>query len=450
MSQPKRKPQEIEDFFVNGQAITEDDAANAFAFKYQHQLAYCHDQGSWFQFDGSIWRAQRTPLAFHYARELARRLSKMSSSPAPMKKVRFAAGVETFAKSDPVFARTSDFWDRDPFLLGTPDGTVDLRTGRLRPSIPTDNITKATAVSPIETPDCPIWNSFLTDTTDSDPDLIRFLQQMAGYALTGSIKEHALFFVYGPGGNGKGVFLNTIQAILSDYAQTAAMDTFQAVKHAGHPADLAMLRGARLATAQETEEGGAWAEARIKSMTGGDPISARFMRQNFFTYVPQFTLIIVGNHKPALRTVDDAMRRRFNIIPFTHEPKTRDPELPEKLKAEYPAILRWMIEGALDWQKNGLIRPKVVLEATEEYFEDQNTMGEWLEQKCDADPKSTIWTERSSTLFASWTQFSKANGIDPGSAKTFKPAMERLGYKFKKDMYGRWFHGVQLRREHDA
>ena len=146
--------------------------------------------------------------------------------------------------------------------------------------------------------------------------MMRFLQQIVGYCLTGDTREHALFFIYGPGGNGKSVFLNTVSAIIGDYATTAAMDTFVASKSDRHPTDLAGLRGARLVAASETEEGRAWAEAKIKAITGGDPISARFMRQDFFTYRPQFKLVIVGNHKPVLKNVDDAAERRFNIIPF--------------------------------------------------------------------------------------------------------------------------------------
>lgn len=362
-----------------------------------------------------------------------------------MRKVRFAAGVETFAKADPVFARTADFWDIDPFLLGTPDGTIDLLTGELRPSRPTDNITKATGVTPAKWADCPVWLEFLREATAGDDELTRFLQQIAGYALTGSVEEHALFFVYGPGGNGKGVFLNAIQSIMGDYATVAAMETFQAGRGNSHPADLAMLRGARLATASETDEGGAWAEARIKQMTGGDPVSARFMRQNFFTYQPQFTLIIVGNHKPALRSIDDAMRRRFNIIPFTNTPSAPDPDLPDKLRKEYPAILRWMIDGCLDWKKHRLCRPVVVEEATEQYFEDQNTMAQWLDQYCDVDHSNWHLSEKSGSLFSSWTHFAKANGVDAGTSKTFKPAMEKMDFKFKKDAAGRWFHGIRLK-----
>lgn len=148
------------------------------------------------------------------------------------------------------------------------------------------------------------------------------------------------------------------------------MDTFTASRGGDkHPTDLAMLHGARVVTATETEEGRQWAEARIKAMTGGDPVTARFMRQDFFTYLPAFKLMIAGNHKPGLANVDEAARRRFNIVPFSHKPPKPDRELEKKLQAELPAILRWMIEGCLDWQAHGLIRPQVVIDATADYFE---------------------------------------------------------------------------------
>ena len=167
-------------------------------------------------------------------------------------------------------------------------------------------------------------------------ELIRYLQQWCGYCLTGDTREHALVFVYGGGGNGKSVFLNTVSGILSEYAVTAAMDTFTASRDSKHPTDLAMLRGARMVTASETEEGKPFAEARIKQMTGGDPISARFMRQDFFTFLPQFKITIVGNYRPTLQNVDEAFRRRFNIIPFTRKPDKPDKALESKLHAEAP------------------------------------------------------------------------------------------------------------------
>ena len=206
----------------------------------------------------------------------------------------------------------------------------------LRQADHADGITKLTAVAPAPTADCPRWLAFLDETTGGDADLIRFLQQWCGYCLTGETREHALVFVHGGGGNGKSVFLNTITRIMHDYATTAAMDTFTASKFDKHPTDLAMLRGARLVTASETEEGRAWAEARVKQMTGGDPITARFMRQDFFTFFPNFKLFIIGNHKPVLQNVDDAAKRRFNIVPFTRKPEKPDRELETKLAGEWP------------------------------------------------------------------------------------------------------------------
>ena len=241
-----------------------------------------------------------------------------------MAKAATAAAVERFAQADRAFAVTSAIWDRDPMLLGTPGGVVDLRTGELRPAAQGDFITKLTAVAPAETADCPLWLQFLKEATGDDEKLIRFLQQWAGYCLTGDTREHALLFVYGPGGNGKSVWLNTIAGILADYAKNAAMETFTASQNDRHPTDLAMLKGARMVCASETEEGRAWAEVRIKQLTGGDTISARFMRQDFFEFRPQFKLTVIGNHKPLLRNVDDAAKRRFNVVPFTRKPAKPD------------------------------------------------------------------------------------------------------------------------------
>jgi putative DNA primase/helicase len=255
-----------------------------------------------------------------------------------------------------------------------------------------------------------------------------------------------LFFVYGPGGNGKSVFLNTIVNILGDYARTAAMDTFTASKSDRHPTDLAMLQGARLVSVSETEEGRAWAESRIKQLTGGDRISARFMRQDFFEYQPQFKLLIIGNHKPVLRNVDDAARRRFNIIPFVHKPENPDRQLEEKLKAEYPAIFRWMIDGCLDWQKNGLVRPPVVIEATQAYFDDQDLFGQWLEECCEIGKHKF---EATSRLYSSWKDYAERSGETPGSAKAFSANMLKHEFRPDRNMSERLFRGISLKPQRE-
>jgi putative DNA primase/helicase len=177
------------------------------------------------------------------------------------------------------------------------------------------------------------------------------------------------------------------------------MESLTASKSDRHSTDIAMLRGSRVATASETEEGRDWAESRIKQLTGGDAVTARFMRQDNFTFRPTFKLLIVGNHMPRLKNVDDAMRRRFNIVPFVHKPERPDRQLEEKLKAEWPAILRWMIDGCLDWQKHGLVRPKSVQDATGKYFADQDLWSQWLDEECTVEPDNLDLPRESGELF---------------------------------------------------
>lgn len=426
---------------------TEDGIALAFAAKHKDALRYCHHTGAWFAWTGQRWEREETKLAFCWAREMCRDLN--ATKDAKLAKASTAGAVERFAAADRAFAVTSKIWDADPFLLGTPTGTVDLRTGELRAPHRNDFITRQTAVGPAPrgTPH-PLWSRFLTEATAGDVDLQRFLQQMAGYCLTGDTREHALFFVHGGGGNGKGVFLNTVAGIMADYATTAGMDTFTASKHDRHPTDLAMLKGARLVSASETEEGRAWAESRIKQMTGGDPITARFMRQDFFTFQPAFKLLIIGNHRPVLRNVDDAARRRFNIVPFTHKPAKPDRQLESKLRQEWPAILRWAIEGCLDWQRNGLVRPAIVTEATKDYFDEQDTFHQWLEEDCDVEPGNRHKWETVSSLFASWRTYAERNGETAGTSKSFNSQMMKHGLvSTRKTVEGktqRVFVGVQL------
>jgi putative DNA primase/helicase len=425
--------------------ITEDSAAQQFVDDHADDLRYCHSHGAWFRWTGVNWAQNKSGVAFHWARLLARRLAE-DEDPRKryiISKTGFAAGVERFAKYDPKVAVTIDYWDCDPWLLGTPGGTVDLRTGMLSAASRDDGITKTTLVMPNDA-GCPLWLKFLNEATGNDGELIRFLQQFGGYCLTGVTREHALVFVYGPGGNGKSVFLNTITSILKDYAVTSAMETLTASSNDKHPTDLAMLAGARLVTASETEEGRAWAEARIKQMTGGDPITARFMRRDFFTYTPQFKLVVIGNHKPVLHNVDEAARRRFNIVPFILKPATPDRELEQKLLAEAPSILKWMVEGCLDWQRNGLVRPKSVQEATEEYFSDQDVFKQWQAEECICEPGNKDLSTASSFLYRSWSDFAKAAGVKPGTTSTFKENLKNAGFPYYKGKKAREYFGISL------
>jgi putative DNA primase/helicase len=351
--------------------------------------------------------------AFNRARYICREAASKANEPRVRMAVASAntvAAVERLAKADRRLAATTDQWDTDPLLLNTPEGILDLRTGEMRPARIHDYTTKITAIAPAG--ECPTWLTFLCRVTNGDEELIAFLRRVCGYALTGITHEHALFFLYGTGGNGKGVFISTVTGILADYHKSAPIETFTASQSERHPTDLAGLRGARLVTATETDEGRRWAESKIKVLTGGDKIAARFMRQDFFEFVPSFKLIIAGNHKPGLRSVDEAIRRRFHLIPFsvTIPPAERDRTYSEKLRAEWPGILSWMIQGCLEWQASGLQPPEVVKAATASYLEAEDGIATWIDECCQCDPQA--WESRAD-LFASWAGWAKNAGPSP-------------------------------------
>jgi putative DNA primase/helicase len=289
-----------------------------------------------------------------------------------------------------------------------------------------------------------LWLHFLDRVTGGDLELQSFLQRIIGYSLTGITREHAFFFLYGTGANGKSVFLSTISGLLGDYAKTAPASSFAASSIEQHPTDTAGLRGARFVTAIETEDGVGWAEAKIKSLTGGDKISARFMRCDFFDFVPELKLVIAGNHKPGLRSVDEAIRRRLHLIPFTVTiPEVdRDLRLTEKLRAEFPGILAWAIHGCLEWQREGLKPPGAVRNATSEYLDTEDTIRRWFEECCLDEARG--WTPVGA-LFASWQLWCKRVGEREGSQKRFTQQLETLGYKRCRTGQARGFNGVSLK-----
>jgi putative DNA primase/helicase len=414
----------------------EDAVALAFAEKHQDDLRYVAAFGKWMFFDGARWNADGTLATFDKVRGLCREKGGATA--------KTVAAVTTLARADRRLAATVDQWDADPWVLNTPTGTVDLRTGTTRGYDPADYLTKLAAASP--SGECPGWKMFLDRVTGGDRQLVDFLQRMSGYALTGPTVEHGLFFLYGTGANGKRVFMTTIAGILADYQRTAPIETFTATTGGErHPTDLAGLRGARLVTATETEEGRRWAESRIKTLTGGDPVSARFMHQDFFDFTPQFKLVISGNHKPGLRSVNEAIRRRFHLVPFTVTiPKEeRDPELTEKLKAEWPGILRWMIEGWIEWQKSGLAPPAAVTEATKSYLESEDAIGNWIEDRCDRQCDKDAETLLKK-LFESYKEWAEANEEYVMSNKKLVSALEDRGFKCRKTMRGKAVKGLRL------
>ncbi|MBW8066167.1 MAG: hypothetical protein GJU73_01875, partial [Ferrovum sp.] len=429
---------------------TEDALALAFTRRYHQDWRYVSGWGKWLVWDGQRWRTEDTLASTDLIRHVCRNASLKADNPKVAAKLAGSStisGVERLARSDRRHAATTSEWDADVWLLNTPGGMVDLHTGRIRPHDRRDRMTKIASATPRGA--CPRWLVFLNDVTDGDKDLQSYLQRVVGYCLTGSTSAHALFFLHGTGANGKSVFVNTLTSILGDYSSTAPMDTFVESRGDRHPTDLAGLRGARFVTAIETEQGRRWNESKVKAITGGDKISARFMRQDFFEYTPQFKPIIVGNHKPSIRNVDEAMKRRLHLIPFTVTipPERRDGKLTEKLLAERDGILAWAIDGCLAWQRGGLHPPKCVVSATNEYFEAEDALGQWIEERTRIHPEAK---EPTADLFNDWREWSERAGEYTGSIKRFAELLIARGFTSTRLHGGiRAFKGLMLQAKHE-
>lgn len=433
---------------ARGEPITESLATEMFAERHRAFLRYCAQSARWHQWSGACWRPVVRQVVVQLVRDLVDEIEGKAPTPLQLRSKKYISAVEGLAQGDrKLIVERADLWDADLWRLATPGGTVDLRSGNLVPSFQSDLISKCTAVTPeADLMDMPRFWAFLNEATGGDEGRILLIQQMCGLALTGCIEEHVLFFLWGPGGNGKGVLVNIIDYVLGDYSITAPSEVFASQKgYTRHSQELARLRGARLVSTSETEEGAAWNDARIKLVTGGEPITARFMRENDFTFLPQFTLLISGNHMPSFKSIDDAIRRRLVLIRFDRKPKTVDRRLLEALKDEAPSILRWMIKGCLMIQQPaGLVRPASVVEDTEEYLEAQDVFKHWIEDKCEI---GHGYSYPSSGLYRSWSDYARANGQEPGDSRVFATKLKPYITGKDRKERGYVYFGIQLKLE---
>ncbi len=323
-------------------------------------------------------------------------------------------------KFDPRLTVHAEDFDRDNWVLNTPAGIVDLRLGKVIPPDPSVMLSKSTRVAPMPG-DAPEWFRFLREATGGDETLQRFLQKQMGYILTGDTSEQTLSFIWGYTNTGKTTFIEAMAGLLGDYAVEAPMETFVSSKSDRHPTDLAGLIGARLVTAEETQNGRRWDEQRVKKITGGGRLRVRFMHQNFFEYRPRFKLVVIGNHEPEIGNVDDAMRRRIHIVPFTVRPKQIDRQLGDKIRREWPQVLAWLIEGCTLWQQEGLQPPEVVVARTKQYFDEEDPLGQWIGDTCVIEEDATSTRQ---DLYRSWQQWCHTRGEQPGTFKQFKRQMD--------------------------
>lgn len=432
------------------QAMSEDAIASEFSNLHCGKWRYVKTWNQWFEWRGDGWHRDETAKIDRLAVEITRQALYWPDAgqltPDGKRRInskRTAGNVRDISMNDRRIAATVDQWDRDPWLLGVPGGVVDLRVGKMLEARPEDYITKRTGVAPAPG-ECAHWMSLLSRVTQSDASLLAYLQRFCGYILTGQTREECFAFLYGPAQTGKSTFIRVLSEVMGEYHCKSSMETFTESKHERHAEELAVLVGSRLVTAVETEEGKRWNEARIKALTGRDRIRARFMRENSFEFDPQFKLVIAGNHAPHLRNVDEAMKRRLHIIPFT-EPipmEERDDQLADKLRAEYPQILHWMIQGTLGWIDAKLGRPEQITQAVEKYMESEDTFGEWLAECTLPDQDGRCLSGGAYKNYRSWAD---GSGEFVMSQKRFVQTLVDRGFGTLRSNGKRFIRGLSLR-----
>ncbi len=427
---------------------TEKSLAKLFAEENKPRFRHVAKWGQWLEFTGTHWREDETLHAFDEISALCERTSlNCEERSKTLELARTVNAVHTFARADRRLAGKADQWDLDRMLLNTPSGVVDLRTGKVRPHRADDYMRMIAGTSP--DPHCPIdnWLKFLEKISGGNQDWIDYLQRVSGYSTTGDVSLQALFFGYGTGANGKGVFINAISACLGEYHRPAGIETFVETQYDRHTTELARLQGRRFVTVGETPPGKRWDEAKLKTLSGGDRVTARFMRKDDFEFDPQAKLFFAGNHKPGLRGVDEAWRRRFRLIPFTVTiaKDERDPDLFEKkLRPELPGILAWMIRGYRDLvDLGGLVPPAAVKDATEAYLSEQDVFGTWLQECCE---EGSGYLQRRSELWTSWKGWTERSNEWTGSKKEFWTKLSDKGFTLDEDRtLGFFYRGVKLK-----
>jgi putative DNA primase/helicase len=421
-------------------------------------LRYCHPWAKWLAWDGARWRADDTGEVRRRAKDTVQTFYAEAAQEADDNRRReltkHALRVESnsrieamvsLAESEPGVAVSPDQLDSDPWLLNLNNGTLDLRTGKLREHRREDLISKLAPVAFDPQAESPTWDKFLNRIFGGNAELIRYVRRAAGYAMTGVIREHVLHLLHGTGANGKSTFLNTVQGLLGDYAKSAAPGLLTRKYGETHPTEIADLRGARFVASIEVEEGKRLAEVLAKQLTGGDVLKARRMREDFWQFQPTFKLFLAANHRPEIRGTDHAIWRRIRLVPFTVTiPETeQDRQLGEKLAEERSGIVNWAARGCLEWQRQGLAPPAEVTAANEGYRRDMDLLAHFLEERCVVGPREE---SPFGELYGTYVEWAEHTGERPLSRRAFGDRMTERGFTIVSRGGGKYRRGVRVRR----
>lgn len=426
--------------------LTELGNAERIAHEYGHVIKYVSEMG-WLIWDGKRWKLDTKKEIERITAKVLRSLYK-SEDESETKWARMCERrnirMNSIKDLMPLVPGEREDFDRHKYMFNVENGIVDLKTGKLQPHDRELSITKITNIAFDENAKCPEWISFLEQIFQGDKELIEYMQRLIGYSLTGEITEQIMVFMIGGGSNGKSTFINTIKDLMGEYGKQAKSDTFIKKKETGANNDIARLVGSRFVSAIESEDGEQLSEAFVKQITGGEPVLARFLRQEYFEFIPEFKVFFTTNHKPVIKGVDEGIWRRIRLIPFNLQlPKEkRDKKLPEKLSLEMPGILNWAIEGCLKWQQSGLNDPAIVMKATGDYKEEMDILGPFIYECCFKQTGAQIEAKELYEVYANWCF---KNGEHQLKNRAFYRILESQGFKRERGNRNKYFiHGVTL------
>lgn len=445
--QRKSKAKKTQEFDQDGAPLFSD-IALASAFAREAALDFRWSPGlGWMVYDGTIWKRDDKLQRYAPAREVCVRFSSLAEDAGEARRLASAKTVQatlTLAQADAGIVLPAEIWDRDPLAMNTPGGIVDLTTGIRRFPRNTDYVTQATRVTPDPDAACPTWHRFLDSVFEGDSDMMEFMRRALGYCMTGDRREQILLFWYGLGANGKSVLAELVQWIAGTYTLKLPSEVLMQAKGERHPTGVAQLRGKRLAISSELDENCFFNESLIKELTGDDTLTARFMRGDFFEFAMTQKHVVIGNHKPRLRGGDPAIARRMVLVPFNASFKgdARDPLMLAKLKAEAPAILHWIVQGAIEWHRDGLRIPEMVRAASAEYMGDHDDLALWLEECCKREGEA-----KASDLYGSFSRWKKARGEHAPSMTVWGSRLTSLSGVGKRRANGVRYSGIRLTLE---